>query len=108
MAGGTSGSALQGLTRRFISRGNDKYINGSKIVITDVSASNGTVHNKVMLATELILLHQHKLLRVVVYSKARTNILVAVVRSGLAPTLSDPTKIFICTNRRRLSQQDFK
>jgi hypothetical protein len=66
-----------------ISRGNDKYINGSKIVITDVSASNGTVHaiDKVMLAT-LILLHQHKLLRVVVYSKARTNILVAaVVRS---------------------------
>jgi uncharacterized surface protein with fasciclin (FAS1) repeats len=52
MAGGTSGSALQGLTRRFISRGNDKYINGSKIVITDVSASNGTVHaiDKVMLA----------------------------------------------------------
>jgi uncharacterized surface protein with fasciclin (FAS1) repeats len=44
MAGGTSGSALQGLTRRFISRGSDKYINGSKIVITDVSASNGTVH----------------------------------------------------------------
>jgi uncharacterized surface protein with fasciclin (FAS1) repeats len=59
--GGTSGSALQGLTRRFISRGNDKYINGSKIVITDVSASNGTVHaiDKVMLAT-LILLHLHK------------------------------------------------
>jgi uncharacterized surface protein with fasciclin (FAS1) repeats len=73
MAGGTSGSALQGLTRRFISRGNDKY-NGSKIVITDVSASNGTVHaiDKVMLATELIL-HQHKLLRVVGYKKARTN-----------------------------------
>jgi uncharacterized surface protein with fasciclin (FAS1) repeats len=43
MAGGTSGSALQGLTRRFISR-EKKYINGSKIVITDVSAS-GTVHD---------------------------------------------------------------
>jgi uncharacterized surface protein with fasciclin (FAS1) repeats len=56
MAGGTSGSALQGLTRRFISRGSDKYINGSKIVITDVSASNGTVHaiDKVMLATGYI------------------------------------------------------
>jgi hypothetical protein len=91
MAGGTSGSALQGLTRRFISRGSDKYINGSKIVITDVSASNGTVHaiDKVML-TGNYSLHQ-QLLRVVVYSKARTNILVAaVVRSGLAPTLSDP------------------
>jgi alkylation response protein AidB-like acyl-CoA dehydrogenase len=47
------GSALSGITRRFIARGNDLYINGSKIVITNVAASNGTVHaiDKVMLAT---------------------------------------------------------
>jgi hypothetical protein len=53
MAGGTTGSALSGITRRFIARGNDLYINGSKIVITNVAASNGTVHaiDKVMLAT---------------------------------------------------------
>jgi uncharacterized surface protein with fasciclin (FAS1) repeats len=49
--GGTSASAL--INRRFISRGNDLYINGSKIILTDVKASNGTVHaiDKVMIAT---------------------------------------------------------
>jgi uncharacterized surface protein with fasciclin (FAS1) repeats len=50
--GGTSASALT-INRRFISRGNDLYINGSKIILTDVKASNGTVHaiDKVMIAT---------------------------------------------------------
>jgi uncharacterized surface protein with fasciclin (FAS1) repeats len=40
------------INRRFISRGNDLYINGSKIILTDVKASNGTVHaiDKVMIA----------------------------------------------------------
>jgi uncharacterized surface protein with fasciclin (FAS1) repeats len=98
MAGGTSGSALQGLTRRFISRGSDKYINGSKIVITDVSASNGTVHaiDKVMLATGAnIVASAQAVAGGSVFKKARTNILVAaVVRSGLAATLSDPTANF--------------
>jgi uncharacterized surface protein with fasciclin (FAS1) repeats len=48
--GGTSASALT-INRRFISR-NDLYINGSKIILTDVKASNGTVHaiDKVMIA----------------------------------------------------------
>jgi uncharacterized surface protein with fasciclin (FAS1) repeats len=55
--GGTSASALT--IRRFISRGNDLYINGSKIILTDVKASNGTVHvDKVMIATVLTLLHR--------------------------------------------------
>ena len=51
-AGGTSGSAL-GPNRRFITRGSDRYINGSKILATDVQAKNGTVHviDKVLLAT---------------------------------------------------------
>ena len=51
-AGASSTSALT-LKRRFILRGSDKYINGSKILTTDVSASNGTVHviDKVLLAT---------------------------------------------------------
>jgi uncharacterized surface protein with fasciclin (FAS1) repeats len=46
-------SALGGLTRRFIEKNGEKYINGSKIVITNVSAANGTVHaiDKVMIAT---------------------------------------------------------
>jgi uncharacterized surface protein with fasciclin (FAS1) repeats len=51
-AGGKSGSAL-GPDRRFITRGADKFINGSKILATDVAAENGTVHviDKVLLAT---------------------------------------------------------
>jgi uncharacterized surface protein with fasciclin (FAS1) repeats len=51
-AGNTSVSAFS-VNRKFINRGMDKYINGSKIVGTDVSASNGTVHviDKVLLAT---------------------------------------------------------
>ncbi|MCR9182212.1 MAG: fasciclin domain-containing protein [Flavobacteriaceae bacterium] len=52
MAGGMTTSAL-GPDRRFITRGNDTYINGSKILATDIAASNGTVHviDKVMIAT---------------------------------------------------------
>jgi uncharacterized surface protein with fasciclin (FAS1) repeats len=47
-----SGSAL-GPIRRFIKRGADTYINGSKILAVDVPAENGTVHviDKVLLAT---------------------------------------------------------
>ncbi|MEQ8704890.1 MAG: fasciclin domain-containing protein [Phaeodactylibacter sp.] len=47
-----SGSLL-GPDRRFISRGGDLYINGSRILATDVQAENGTVHviDKVLLAT---------------------------------------------------------
>jgi uncharacterized surface protein with fasciclin (FAS1) repeats len=51
-AGNTSVSTFS-VNRKFINRGIDRYINGSKIVGTDVSASNGTVHiiDKVLLAT---------------------------------------------------------
>ena len=51
-AGGKSTSAL-GPNRRFITRGTDRFINGSKILATDVKAENGTVHviDKVLLAT---------------------------------------------------------
>ena len=51
-ANGKSTSAL-GPNRRFITRGADKFINGSKILATDVKAVNGTVHviDKVLLAT---------------------------------------------------------
>jgi uncharacterized surface protein with fasciclin (FAS1) repeats len=50
--GAKSGSAL-GPVRRVVKRGNDSYINGSKILATDIKAENGTVHviDKVMLAT---------------------------------------------------------
>ena len=102
MAGGTSESVLnvgnRFLDRRFISRGTDKYINGSKIVITDVSASNGTVHaiDKVMLATGAnIVASAQAVAGGGVFKKPELTFLVAaVVRSGLAATLSDPTANF--------------
>jgi uncharacterized surface protein with fasciclin (FAS1) repeats len=45
--------SLLGVNRRFIERDGDLFINGSKILLTDVNASNGTVHaiDKVMIAT---------------------------------------------------------
>lgn len=50
--GASFGSAI-GVDRRIIQRGADTYINGSKILATDINASNGTVHviDKVMIAT---------------------------------------------------------
>lgn len=50
---GTSASALSGLTRKFIEKDGQKYINGSKIIATDIAAANGTVHaiDKVLIAT---------------------------------------------------------
>jgi hypothetical protein len=105
MAGGTSGSALQGLTRRFISRGSDKYINGSKIVITDVSASNGTVHaiDKVMLATGANIVASAQAVAGGGVFKTRTNIF-----SGSSGKIRISTYFIrsyrkfydICTNRR--------
>jgi uncharacterized surface protein with fasciclin (FAS1) repeats len=46
-------SSLLGLNRRFVERDGELFINGSKILATDVPASNGTVHviDKVMIAT---------------------------------------------------------
>ncbi len=97
MAGATSGSALS-VDRRFISRGSDLYINGSKIVITDVSASNGTVHaiDKVMLATgaNIVASAQAVAGGGVFKNPELTFLVAAVIRSGLAPTLSDPTANF--------------
>ena len=102
MAGGTSESVLnvgnRFLDRRFISRGTDKYINGSKIVITDVSASNGTVHaiDKVMLATGAnIVASAQAVAGGSVFKKPELTFLVAaVVRSGLAGTVSNPDANF--------------
>ncbi len=46
-------STFEGNTRKFITKNGDKYINGSKIISTDIAAANGTVHaiDKVLLAT---------------------------------------------------------
>ena len=96
-AGGTSTSAIS-VPRRFITRGGDKYINGSKILATDVAASNGTVHviDKVMIATGVdivasaILLKDSKVFK----SPELTFLVQAVVSSGLAPVLSNPSNRF--------------
>jgi uncharacterized surface protein with fasciclin (FAS1) repeats len=52
----TNGAALPSLltpTKRIIFRGSDKYVNGSKIIATNVKADNGIVHviDRVLLAT---------------------------------------------------------
>ncbi len=46
-------SAFEGNTRKFIIKNGEKYINGSKIIATDIAAANGSVHaiDKVLLAT---------------------------------------------------------
>lgn len=51
-AGSTSASAL-GVSRRIVERNGARYVNGSRILATDVKAANGTVHpiDKVLLAT---------------------------------------------------------
>ena len=93
MAGGTNMSLL-GPTKRFINRGADKFINGSKIIATDVQASNGVIHaiDKVMLATgadvanSTIALTQSK----VFTSPELTFLLEAVLYCDLAGALSNP------------------
>ncbi|TAG22126.1 MAG: fasciclin domain-containing protein [Cytophagia bacterium] len=96
-AGGSSASAI-GVPRRFISRGADKYINGSKILATDVAASNGTVHviDKVMIATGVNIVASAQLLSgsKVFKGPELTFLVAAVVKSGLAPVLSDPANNF--------------
>lgn len=93
MVGTNYGSAL-GPNRKFITRGSDTYVNGSKIVIKDVAASNGTVHaiDKVLLATgadiaqSTIALTQSK----VFTSPELTYLLEAVLYCNLAGALSAP------------------
>lgn len=93
MVGTTYGSAL-GIDRKFIARGADTFVNGSKIIINDVAASNGTVHaiDKVLLATgadiaqSTIALTQSK----VFTSPELTFLLEAVLYCNLAGALSAP------------------
>ena len=96
-AGGGSQSAL-GPDRSFITRGADKYINGSKIIATDVAASNGTVHviDKVLIATGVNIVDSAILLQTKkVFKNAELTFLVqAVIKSGLAGVLSDPANNF--------------
>lgn len=90
-SGGTSASAL-GPDRRFIARGSDTYINGSKILATDITASNGTVHviDKVMIATGVDIVQSAIALQSAnVFTTPELSFLVeAVVYAGLAEALT--------------------
>ena len=50
---GSSLPSLLGPTKRFVKRGSDLYVNGSKILALDVAAANGKIHviDKVILAS---------------------------------------------------------
>ncbi len=95
--GGNSPSVI-GVNRKFITRGSDKYINGSKILATDVSASNGTVNviDKVMLGTGVNIVASAQLLSgsKVFKGPELTFLVDAVVYAGLAGVLSDPANNF--------------
>ncbi len=97
VSGGSSAS-ITGLNRRYIFRGSDKYINGSKILATDVKASNGTVHviDKVILATGVNIVASAQAVAGGGVFKAPelTFLVAAVVKSGLAGVLSDPMANF--------------
>lgn len=94
---GISNSAL-GPQRRFIDRGTDKYINGSKIIASNIQAANGTVHaiDKVLLGTGVNIVQSAILLQTskVFKNPELTFLVQAVVSSGLAGVLSDPNNNF--------------
>ena len=96
--GGTSSSALNGLTRRFIARDGDLFINGSKILATDISAQNGTVHviDKVMIATGGNVVESAIALQSAqVFQTPELSFLVeAVLYAELADALSNPDANF--------------
>jgi len=92
--GSRTASAL-GPERRIIVRADgSRYVNGSKILATDVKASNGTVHviDKVLLATGVNIVQSAIALREAkVFVKPELTFLVeAVVYANLAGTLSGP------------------
>ncbi|MBF9140976.1 fasciclin domain-containing protein [Hymenobacter properus] len=93
-AGSTSVSAL-GVTRRIIQRADSsKYVNGSKILGTDVTAANGLIHpiDKVLLATGGNVVESAVALSTAkVFVKPELTFLVAaVLRCNLQGLLSQP------------------
>ena len=94
MAGSTSASAI-GLTRRIITRADgSKYVNGSKILGTDVKAANGLVHpiDKVLIATGGNVVQSAVALQSAqVFTKPELTMLVAaVLKCNLQGLLSQP------------------
>ncbi len=89
---GVNSTSALSVNRRFISRGDDTYINGSKILATDVMASNGTVHviDKVMIATGVDIVQSAiALQKADVFTTPELSYLVeAVVYAGLVDALT--------------------
>ena len=92
--GSTSPSAL-GLTRRIIRRADGTlYVNGSKILATDVKASNGLIHpiDKVLLATgaDVVASAQYLQTAQAFVKPELTFLVAAVVKCNLQGLLSQP------------------
>lgn len=92
---GSTSPSLLGPTRRIITRADgSRYVNGSKILGTDVKAVNGFVHpiDKVMIATGGNVVESAQALQTAkVFVKPELTFLVAaVVKCGLVATLSSP------------------
>ncbi|MDQ2769810.1 MAG: fasciclin domain-containing protein [Bacteroidota bacterium] len=93
-AASTSASLL-GPTRRIITRADgSRYVNGSKILSTDVHAANGLIHpiDKVLIATGGNVVESAQALQTAaVFTKPELTLLVAaVVKCNLAGLLSQP------------------
>lgn len=95
---GSSSTSLLGPNRRFINRNGELFINGSKILATDISAINGTVHviDKVVLATGANVVQSAiALSNAQVFKSPELSYLVeAVVYAELVDALSNPNAKF--------------
>lgn len=94
-AGQVSPSALGGLTRRIVVRADgSRYVNGSKILGTDVRAANGLIHpiDKVLLATGGNVVESAQALSTgqVFVEPELTFLVAAVVRCNLQGLLAQP------------------
>ncbi|WP_201980225.1 fasciclin domain-containing protein [Hymenobacter rubidus] len=94
-ASASASVAAAGSTRRIIRRADGSlYVNGSKILGTDVKAANGLIHpiDKVLIATGGNIVQSAQALQMAqVFTNPELTFLVeAVVYSGLATTLSGP------------------
>ena len=95
LATGSTSASLLGPTRRIITRADgSKYVNGSRILGTDVKAANGLVHpiDKVLISTGVNIVKSAQMLQnAQVFTQPELTFLVeAVIYADLAATLSGP------------------
>ncbi|MCC2548834.1 fasciclin domain-containing protein [Hymenobacter sp. BT175] len=92
---GTTAPSLLGPPRRFITRNNVLYVNGSRVLATDIKAANGTVHaiDKVMLATGADIVQSALALQTskVFVQPELTYLVEALVYCDLVPALTAST-----------------